>query len=152
MIINDSGGILVTDYTNLKRLPYISKRMFIIENICKKRSIDLEYLFGLFNLYNSKNSGRWFWQKASFTGTLKTAYDNFNKKVESIVKDLKFGDQEKTVAQIEDAVESLDKLLTSMEMSCEINRDNDMDHVKSFLDDNLRALINDSMKPFKKAS
>lgn len=145
-------GTKVTDFTNLKRLPYISKRMFIIENICEKRSVDLEYLFGLFNLYNSKNSGKWFWQKASFTGPLKTAYDNFNKKVESIVKDLRYGDQEKTVAQIEDAVEPLDKLLTSMEMSSEINRDNDREHVKSFLDDNLRALINDSMKPFKKAS
>ncbi len=142
----------MTDFTNLKRLPYISKRMFIIENICKKRSVDLEYLFGLFNLYNSKNSGRWFWQKASFTGPLKTAYDNFNKKVESIVKDLRFGDQEKTVAQIEDAAEPLDKLLTSMEIQCEINRDYDSEHVKGFLDDNLRALINDSLKPFKKAS
>ena len=142
----------MTDFTNLKRLPYISKRMFIIENICKKRSIDLEYLFGLFNLYNSKNSGRWFWQKVAFTGKLKEAYDNFNKEVETIVKDLKIGDQEKTVAQIENAVEPLDKLLTDMEMSCDINRDSDKEHVKSFLDNNLRALIDDSMKPFKKAS
>ena len=152
MTINNFGGISVTDFTNLKRLPYISKRMFIIENICKKRSIDLEYLFGLFNLYNSKNSGRWFWQKAAFTGKLKEAFDNFNKEIETIVKDLKIGDQEKTVAQIENAVEPLDKLLTDMEMSCDINRDSDKEHVKSFLDNNLRALIDDSMKPFKKAS
>lgn len=142
----------MTDFTNLKKLPYMTKRMFIIENICKKRGVDLQYLFGLFNLYNNRNSGRWFWQKASFTGPLKTAYDNFNKKVESIVKDLKLGDQEKTVAQIEDAAEPLDKLLTSMEIQCEINRDYDSEHVKGFLDDNLRALINDSLKPFKKAS
>ncbi|GAG24153.1 unnamed protein product [marine sediment metagenome] len=142
----------MTDFTNLKKLPYMTKRMFIIENICKKRGVDLQYLFGLFNLYNNRNSGRWFWQKASFTGLLKTAYDNFNKKVESIVKDLKLGDQEKTVAQIEDAAEPLDKLLTSMEIQCEINRDYDSEHVKGFLDDNLRALINDSLKPFKKAS
>ncbi|MCK5567531.1 MAG: DUF4041 domain-containing protein [Actinomycetia bacterium] len=142
----------MTDFTNLKKLPYMTKRMFIIENICKKRGVDLQYLFGLFNLYNNRNSGRWFWQKASFTGPLKTAYDNFNEKVESIVKDLKLGDQEKTVAQIEDAAEPLDKLLTSMEIQCEINRDYDSEHVKGFLDDNLRALINDSLKPFKKAS
>ncbi len=142
----------MTDFTNLKKLPYMTKRMFIIENICKKRGVDLQYLFGLFNLYNNRNSGRWFWQKASFTGPLKTAYDDFNKKVESIVKDLKLGDQEKTVAQIEDAAEPLDKLLTSMEIQCEINRDYDSEHVKGFLDDNLRALINDSLKPFKKAS
>ncbi len=142
----------MTDFTNLKKLPYMTKRMFIIENICKKRSVDLQYLFGLFNLYNNRNSGRWFWQKATFTGTLKTAYDNFNKEVESIVKDLKLGDQEKTVAQIEDAAEPLDKLLTSMEIQCEINRDYDSEHVKGFLDDNLRALIDDSLKPLKKAS
>ncbi len=142
----------MTDFTNLKKFPYMTKRMFIIENICKKRGVDLQYLFGLFNLYNKRNSGRWFWQKVSFTGPLKTAYDNFNKKVESIVKDLKLGDQEKTVAQIEDAAEPLDKLLTSMEIQCEINRDNDSEHVKGFLDDNLRALINDSLKPLKKAS
>ena len=142
----------MTDYTNLKKLPYMTKRMFIIENICKKRGVDLQYLFGLFNLYNNRNSGRWFWQKATFTGTLKTAYDNFNKEVESIVKDLKLGDQEKTLAQIEDAAEPLDKLLTSMEIQCEINRDYDSEHVKGFLDDNLRALIDDSLKPLKKAS
>ncbi len=142
----------MTDFTNLKKLPYMTKRMFIIENICKKRGVDLQYLFGLFNLYNNRNSGRWFWQKASFTGPLKTAYDNFNEKVESIVKDLKLGDQEKTVAQIEDAAEPLDKLLTSMEIQCEINRDYDSEHVKGFLDDNLRALIDDSLKPLKKAS
>ncbi len=142
----------MTDFTNLKKLPYMTKRMFIIENICKKRGVDLQYLFGLFNLYNNRNSGRWFWQKATFTGTLKTAYDNFNKEVESIVKDLKLGDQEKTLAQIEDAAEPLDKLLTSMEIQCEINRDYDSEHVKGFLDDNLRALIDDSLKPLKKAS
>lgn len=142
----------MTDFTNLKRLPYISKRMFIIENICKKRGVDLQYLFGLFNLYNKRNSGRWFWQKASFTGSLKSAYDNFNKKVESIVKELKSGDQEKTLDRIEDAAEPLDKLLTAMEVQCEINRDNDSEYVKGFLDDNLRTLINDSLKPFKKAS
>ena len=140
------------DFSNLKKMPYMSKRMFIIENICKKRNVDLQYLFGLFNLYNKRNSGRWFWQKAAFTGPLKAAYDNFNKKVESIVKNLKAGDQEKILAQIEDAAEPLDKLLTSMEVQCEINRDNDSGYVKGFLDNNLKALINDSMKPFKKAS
>ena len=78
------------DFVKLKRLPYISKRMFIIENICKKRYVDLEYLFGLFNLYNKRNSGRWFWQKASFTGALKDAYDNFNNKASAEMLILKW--------------------------------------------------------------
>lgn len=142
----------MTDFTNLYRQPYMSKRMFIIEQICIKRSVDLEYLFGLFNLFNTKNSGRWFWQKATFTGPLKDAYDGFNKEVESIVKDLKHKDEKKTLAQIDDATQSLDKLMTAMEDNCGVGRDTDMDQVKSYLDKNLRALIDDSMKPFKKVS
>ncbi|GAI69834.1 unnamed protein product, partial [marine sediment metagenome] len=65
------------DFKKLNRLPYITKRMYIIKNICELKKVDLEYLFGLFNLYNKKNSGKWFWQKATFTGMLKDAYDNF---------------------------------------------------------------------------
>jgi hypothetical protein len=138
------------DFESIKRLPYMSKRMYVIERICKTRTIDLEYLFGLFNLYNQKNSGRWFWQKAAFTGALKDAYDSFNKLVEDIVKKMKKSDEAGFDAMIKDSAESLDKLLTGMEVSCEINRDNDYNQVKGLLDNNLRGLINDSMKPFNK--
>lgn len=140
------------DFDILKRQSYVSKRMYIIQEICKKRSIDLEYLFGLFNVFNKKNSGRWFWQKATFTGALKDAYDGFNKEVDIIVKDLRHGDLEKTLEQIDKSKGSLDKLIEGMEINCDISRDNDMENVKGFLDDNLRILINDSMKPFKKTS
>jgi len=137
------------DFNRLKRLSYISKRMFVIENICKKRSVDLEYLFGLFNLYNKNNSGRWFWQKASFTGPLKSAYDNFNKTADDIVKAIKKIDEARFPAIIEEAVEPLDKLLTGLETNCGVNRDNDFEYVKGFLDKNLKGLIDDSLKPFR---
>ena len=137
------------DFDSIKRLSYMSKRMYVIEEICKTRTVDLEYLFGLFNLYNQKNSGRWFWQKATFTGPLKNAYDGFNKMVEDIVKKMKSSDEAGFNIMIKESSESLDKLLTGMEVSCEVNRDNDYDYVKGLLDNNLRGLINDSMKPFR---
>jgi len=137
------------DFDRIKRLSYMSKRMYVIESICKKRSVDLEYLFGLFNLYNKKNSGRWFWQKATFTGGLKNAYEVFNKMVEDIVKKMKGTNEAGFDAMIQESAEPLDKLLTGIEVSCEVNRDNDFEHVRGFLDDNLKGLINDSLKPFR---
>ena len=137
------------EFEDVKRLSYMSKRMYVIENICRTRTVDLEYLFGLFNLYNQKNSGRWFWQKASFTGTLKNAYDGFNKRVEDIVKKMKKVDRPGFEAMIQESAGLLDKLLTGMEVSCEVNRDNDYNYVKGFLDDNLRGLIDDSLRPLR---
>jgi hypothetical protein len=136
-------------FEDIKKLSYMSRRMYVIESICKTRSIDLEYLFGLFNLYNQKNSGRWFWQKASFTGTLKNAYDGFNKRVDDIVKQMKKTDEAGFDAMVMDSSGLLDKLLTGMELSCEVNRENDFDHVKGFLDNNLRGLIDDSLRPLR---
>jgi len=136
----------MTNFSKLNRLPYITKRMYIIKNICRLRSVDLDYLFGLFNLYNKKNSGRWFWQKSTFTGVLKDVYDKFNTTVDSIVKGLRQADEEETTVQINSASDILDNLLTGIEMNCDVNRENDFDYVKGFLDNNLKALINDSLK------
>ena len=138
------------DFDRIKRLPYMSKRMYTIESICKQRTVDLEYLFGLFNLYNNKNSGRWFWQKATFSGALKDAYDGFNRTIDNILKKIKDTDEAGFDSMVKDATGPFDKLLTGMEVNCEVNRDNDYQYVKSFLDDNLKSLINDSLKPFKK--
>ena len=134
------------DFKRLNRLPYTTKRMYIIKNICEFKNVDLEYLFGLFNLYNKKNSGKWFWQKAAFTGMLKDAYDNFNTVVDKIVKDLKQADEKKTKEQIKSASVILDKLLVGLEMNCNVNRENDFNNVKGFLDKNLNALITDNLK------
>ena len=134
------------DFEKLNKLPYITKRMYMIKDICEFKKVDLEYLFGLFNLYNRKNSGRWFWQKATFTGMLKDAYDNFNAAVDETVKDLKQADEKKTKEQIKSASKIFDKLIVGLEMNCNVNRENDFINVKEFLDKNLKRLINDSLK------
>lgn len=139
------------DFEKIKKLPYMTKRMYVIEEICKKRTVDLEYLFGLFSLYNQKHSGRWFWQKASFTGALKDAYDGFNKLVDDIVKKMKSADEAAFKEMIQDAAGPLDKLLTGMEASCDVGRDADAGYIKGLLDNNLQALINDSLKPIRQA-
>ncbi len=137
------------DLKRLKRLPYITKRMYILDKICQFKNIDLEYLFGLLNLYNKKNSGKWFWQKAVFTGALKTDYDNFNIVVDKIVRDLKDNDEKKTEEQVKSASENFNKLLIGLEVNCNIDRKKDFDMVKGFLDKNFKMLINDNMRRIK---
>jgi len=142
--------VINMNFDKIKRLPYMSKRMYVIESICQNRTVDLEYLFGLLNLYNQKHSGKWFWQKATITGALKDAYDGFNKIVDDIVKKLKSSDEVSFKTVIQDAAEPLDKLLTGMELNCDVNRDSDGDYIRSLLDSNLRSLINDSLKPIRR--
>ncbi|MBU2563590.1 MAG: hypothetical protein KJ568_03980, partial [Actinobacteria bacterium] len=118
-------------------------------NICEFKKVDLEYLFGLFNLYNRKNSGRWFWQKATFTGILKDDYNNFNAAVDETVKDLKQADEKKTKEQIKSASKIFDKLIVGLEMNCNVNREKDFNNVKGYLEKNFRELINDNLRRIK---
>ncbi len=136
----------MADYEKLKRSSYVSKRMFIIKEICEENNVDVEYLFGLFNLYNEKNSGRWFWQKAKFTGALKDRYDEFNKVADKIAKEIRRDTEEQTKSKILSAKDLLNKLMQSMEMSLEVDRGMDRGYVRGFLDDNLKTLINDSLR------
>jgi hypothetical protein len=137
------------DLKRLSRLPYITKRIYILENICQLKNVDLEYLFGLFNLYKSKNSGKWFWQKVAFTGTLKEDYNYFNMVVDKIVNDLKETDEKKTKEQMKSASEKFDKFLVDLEIDCNVDRKNDFNKVKGFLDKNLKILIIDNLKRIK---
>lgn len=139
----------VIDFKKLNRVPYMSRRMYIIKNICELSSIDLEYLFGLFNLYNEKNRGTWFWQKATFTGKLKEDYNNFNTVVERIIKDLKQASEKITEQQIKSASDIFNRLLSGLESNCNVDRKNDFNYVKGFLDKNLKVLINDNLKRVK---
>ena len=136
----------IMDLKRLNRLPYVTKRIYILEKICQSRNIDLEYLFGLFSVFKRKNSGRWFWQKAVFTGVLKTDYDNFDIVVNEIVSGLKKTDEKVTEEQIKSASEKLDKLLFGLEINSNIDRKKDFDMVKGFLENNLKMLIIDNLK------
>ena len=139
----------IMDLKRLNRLPYVTKRIYILEKICQSKNIDLEYLFGLFSIFKRKNSGRWFWQKAVFTGVLKTDYENFNIVVNEIVRGLKEADEKITEEQIKSASEKLDKLLFGLEINCDIDRKKDFDMVKGFLDNNLKMLIIDNLGRIK---
>jgi len=134
------------DVKKLRRAPYMAQRMFIIKNICNSRNVGVEYLFGLFNLYNKKNSGRWFWQKATFTGALKEAFDKFNSDIDGIIKELKIEDEEYIMKRINITGNAFDNLVTKLEMNLDVDRENDRSYVEGYLDNNLRALIRDSLK------
>lgn len=133
------------DFKKLNRMPYITRRMYIIKNVCESEGVDLEYLFSLFNLYNERNRGKWFWQKASFTGVLKDNFDSFNTEIDKIVKDLKLADEEKTKEQIMSVTELLDKLLVNMEISCNVDRNKNFDNVKEHLGKDFQELINENL-------
>lgn len=141
--------INMIDFKKLNRVSYISKRMYIIKDICELNSIELEYLFGLLNLFNSKNRGTWFWQKATMTGVLKDNFESFDKTVDGIVKDIRKADEKLTEKQIKSASDILVKLLDSLEYSCNVDRKNDHEYVIGFLDKNLKNLIDSNLEVFK---
>lgn len=124
----------------------MAKRMYIIQQICQHNGVEIEYLFGLFNLYNQKNRGRWFWQRAQFTGALKDNYDQFNQQADQIAKDMKADNEQATKDKIEAASGILDQLMQKMEGNLEVDRATDRSYVRGFLDGNLRRLIDDGLK------
>jgi hypothetical protein len=139
----------VIDFKKLNRTTYIARRMYVIGNICGLVGIDLNYLFGLFGLFNKKNSGTWFWQKAKLTGALKDDYNRFNAAVDKIVKDLKQADERKTKQQIDSTLDVFSRLLSGMEANCNVDRNSDFGYVKGFLEKNMKVLIDDSLKRIK---
>jgi len=138
------------DFKKLRRMSSMSRRMAVIKNIGENKNTDVEYLFGLLNLYNKKNSGRWFWQKAGFTGVLKDAFDKFNTTVDEIIKSLKSENEEDVLKRITVAGDILENLLAKLEMNLGVDRENDEAYVKGYLDDNFKALIAGSLKEIEK--
>ncbi len=136
------------DFKKLNKLSYITKRIYILKNLCEFKKVDLEYLFGLFNLY-SKSKGKWFWQKAAFTGMLKESFDHLNMDIDKMVKDLKQADEKKTKEQMKSASEIFHKFLVNLEMNCNVDRKKDFDKVKGNLGKNFKELIDDNLERIK---
>jgi hypothetical protein len=134
------------DFVKLRKAPYISKRMYILKNICEGLGLDIDYLFGLFNMYNVKNGGRWFWQKANFTGQLKESFDGFNSQMDKLVKELKKYDDNTVLNKINESKSMVDELMKKLEASLNVKRQSDQSSVKSYLDNNFRNLIGESLK------
>jgi hypothetical protein len=134
------------DLIKLRKAPAISKRMYLLKGMCENEGVDLEYLFGLFNMYNEKNRGRWFWQKASFGGHLKDVFDKFNIFMDKFVLKIKSYSDDDILRNYEDGKSMLSDLLKSLETNLNVDREIDSGTVRGYLDNNIRNLIQQNLK------
>lgn len=134
------------DLIKLRKAPAISKRMYLIKEMCESVGTDIEYLFGLFNMYNEKNKGRWFWQKASFGGHLRDAFDRFNSFMDKFVLKIKGYSDDDILRNFEDGKNLLCDLLKDLETNLAVDREIDRNSVRGYIDDNIRNLIQGSLK------
>jgi hypothetical protein len=130
----------------LRKASLMSKRMYIIKNISEELGFDLGYLFSLLNMYNAKNSGKWFWQKANFTGALKDSFDKFNVNIDKLIKEIKNYSDDALILKIENVKPLLEELIIKLETSLNVDRNQDRSSVYSYMDQNLQQLIKDSLK------
>lgn len=134
------------DLIKLRKAPAISKRMYLIKEMCESVGTDIEYLFGLFNMYNEKNKGRWFWQKASFGGHLKDTFDRFNSFMDKFVSKIKGYSDDDILKNFEDGKNLICDLLKDLETNLAVDREIDHISVRGYIDDNIRNLIQGSLK------
>ena len=137
------------DLIKLRKAPAISKRMYLIKEMCESTGTDIEYLFGLFNMYNEKNRGRWFWQKASFGGHLKDVFDRFNSFMDKFVLKIKGYSDDDIIRNFEDGKNLLCDLLKDLETNLVVDREIDRSSVRGYMDDNVRSLIRESLKKIR---
>jgi len=136
----------MADINKLKKASYMSKRMYILKENCELLGLSLEYLFGLFNYYNDQNKGKWFWQKATFSGPVKIAYENFNKSIDNFIKELKNADEASYEENARNLSLVLEDLIKKMESNLNVNRETDISMVQNYMDNNIRHLIDDALK------
>lgn len=136
----------MADLNKLKKASYMSKRMYILKDCCESLGLNLEYLFGLFNYYNFQNKGKWFWQKASFTGPIREAYEKFNKSIDKFIKEFKNVDESAYSENIKNQSVGLEDLIKKMEGNLCVNRETDMSMVQNYMDNNIKGLIDDALK------
>lgn len=134
------------DLIKLRKAPAISKRMYLNKEMCESVGVDIEYLFGLFNMYNEKNKGRWFWQKASFGGHLKDTFDRFNSFMDKFVLKIKGYSDDDILRNFEEGKNLLCDLLKDLETNLAVDREIDRNSVRGYIDDNIRNLIQGSLK------
>lgn len=137
------------DYEKLKKLNVISRRMCIIDDLCRQSGFDIYYLFGLLNMYNAKNKGKWFWQKAVFTGTLKDDFNNFNNHMDKFTSGFRSLSEDKIKESLSRTDTLLLKLVQNLEASLCVNRETDTADVKAYLDDNIKSLIDQGLRDYR---
>ncbi len=136
------------DIEKLKKADVISRRMYLMNYMSREMGEDVYYVFGLLNMYNVKNRGRWFWQKATFTGLLKDDFEKFNNYMDKFVSQLKSFDEQKIMGCLEEARGLLEKLIKDLESNLMVDRESDAMSVRAYVDDNMRGLIEQSLKHF----
>jgi len=134
------------DLIKLRKAPAMSKRMYLIKEMCESIGTDIEYLFGLFNMYNEKNRGRWFWQKANFGGHLKDVFDKFNGFMDKFVSKVNGYSDEDILGNFENGKNLMLELLKELETNLAVDREIDNSSVRGYIDNNLRSLIQESLK------
>jgi len=137
------------DIEKLKKSPVMSRRMFIINYSANKMGIDIYYLFGLLNMYNAKNRGRWFWQKAVFQGVLKESFEKFNGFMDKFSQQFRSMDESTINNNLTEGQKLLEKLVTDLETSMVLNREEDQTSVRMYLDDNIKGLIDQSLREIR---
>lgn len=135
----------MVDYHKFQSAQYMSKRMYILKIMSEDKGVTVEYVFGLLNLYNDKNKGRWFWQKAKLGGSLRETFEKFNNEVDHIINSVKRFTEEDFKAKIPGLSETFEKLLEELESNLNVNRQEDRGYVTSLIDDNLKKIIDDSL-------
>ena len=136
------------DIEKLKKADVISRRMYLMDHMSREMGQDVYYIFGLLNMYNVKNRGRWFWQKATFTGVLKDDFEKFNNYMDKFVNQLKSFDEAKITDYLKDARTMLEKLVRDLETNLMVDPESDSMSVRAYVDDNMRGLIEQSLKRF----
>ena len=134
------------DIEKLNKANIMSRRMYLMDFISKRMGLDIYYVFGLLNMYNAKNKGRWFWQKATFTGILKDDFEKFNKYMDRFAGQFKSYDGPKVNSSLDEAQVLLEKLIKDLEASMLINREIDGSSISGYLDDNMKNLIDQGLK------
>ncbi len=137
------------DIEKLKKAPVMSRRMYIINYSANKMGIDIYYLFGLLNMYNAKNRGRWFWQKAVFQGVLKESFEKFNGFMDKFSQQFRSMDESTINNNLTEGQKLLEKLVTDLETSMVLNREDDQTSVRMYLDDNIKGLIDQSLREIR---
>ena len=136
------------DIEKVKKAHIMPRRMFLINHLCNESGTDIYYLFGLLNMFNVKNRGKWFWQRASFTGVLKDDFDRFNGFMDNFSAKFNSYDQSRIDKSLQDANELLKKLMTDLETSLFVTKQQDETTIRSYVDENIRGLISQSLKGF----
>ena len=134
------------DIAKLKKVQVMPRRMYLINYIANKEGTDIYYLFGLLNMYNSKNRGKWFWQKSVFVGPLKESFDKFNSFMDKFSRQFKSYDESRISANLDEGQDLLVKLISDLEASLMVSREMDESSVRTYLDDNIKSLIDQSLK------